>query len=115
MKVPLLRPCHYHQRIEMSDKSSFTMCGNHEVVGCDDYMAGGCLARARRCPQRHDVNGHDFVWRRLKLYVTDLRDGSGRAINRGDVHTFYVTDHLRDGLRNHSSWEIQVSRAAGCR
>ena len=43
------------------------------------------------------------MWRRRKLYVTDLRDGSGRAVNGGDVHTFYVTDHLRDGLRNHST------------
>ena len=43
------------------------------------------------------------MWRRPKFYVTDLRDGSGRAVNRGDVHTFYVTDHLRDGLRNHST------------
>ena len=31
------------------------------------------------------------MWRRPKFYVTDLRDGSGRAVNRGDVHTFYVT------------------------
>ena len=60
--------------------------------------------------QSHDVNGHDFVWRPSKLYVTDLRDGNGRAVNGGDVHTFYVTDHLRDGLRNHSrsKWRANV-------
>ena len=73
------------------------MCGNHKG-GCDGLMTDLRLARPMRRPQSHDVNCGDSVWRRPKLYVTDLRDGSGGAVNGGDVHTFYVTDRLRDGF-----------------